>query len=49
MYPENPEGTQVIIGSMILEYVSDIARTRTRNMFRPKCASLLLGRSNGQI
>ena len=26
MYSENPEGTQVIVGSMNMEYVSDTAR-----------------------
>ena len=26
MYPENPEGTQVIIGSMNMEYISNTAR-----------------------
>ena len=35
MYPENPEGTQVIVGSMNMEYISDTARNRTRNLFRP--------------
>ena len=36
MYPENPEGTQVIVGSMNMEYISDTARNRTHNLFRPK-------------
>ena len=27
MYPENPEGTQVIVGSMNMGYISDTART----------------------
>ena len=36
MYPENPEGTQVIVGSINLGYISDTARNRTYNMFRPK-------------
>ena len=36
MYPENPEGTQVIVCSMNMGYISDTARNRTRNLFRPK-------------
>ena len=36
MYPENPEGTQVIIGSMNMGYISDTARNRTHDLFRPK-------------
>ena len=28
MYPENPEGTQVIVGSMNMGYISDTARNR---------------------
>ena len=47
MYPENPEGTRVIVGSMNMGYVSDIARTRTRNLFRPKCAPIPLSHSDG--
>ena len=35
MYPENPEGTQVIVGSMNLGYISDTARNRTHNLFLP--------------
>ena len=31
MYPENPEGTQVIVGSMNMGYISDTARNRTHN------------------
>ena len=26
MYPENPEGTQIIVGSMNMGYISDTAR-----------------------
>ena len=48
MYPENPEGTQVIVGSMNMGYISDIARNRTHNPFRPKCAPIPLGHSDGQ-
>ena len=36
MYPKNPEGTQVILGSMNMGYISDTARNRTHNLFRPK-------------
>ena len=36
MYPENPEGTQVIVSSMNMGYISDIARNRTHNLFHPK-------------
>ena len=36
MYPENPKGTQVIVGSMNMGYISDTARNRTHNLFRPK-------------
>ena len=36
MYPGKPEGTQVIAGSMNMEYISDTARNRTHNLFRPK-------------
>ena len=43
MYPENLEGTQVIVGSMNMGYVSDTARIQSRNLFRPKCAPIPLG------
>ena len=33
---QRPEGTQVIVGSMNMEYISDTARNRTHNLFRPK-------------
>ena len=36
MYPENSEGTQVIVGSLNMGYISDTARNRTHNLFRPK-------------
>ena len=49
MYPENPEGTQVIVGSMNLEFISDTARNRTHNLFRPKCAPIPLGHNDGQL
>ena len=46
MYPENLEGTRVIVGSVSIGYVSDTARIRTRNLFRPKCAPIPLGHSD---
>ena len=36
MYPENPEGTQVIKGSMNMGYISDTARNRTHNLFHQR-------------
>ena len=36
MYPENPEGTQVIVGSMNMGYIFDTARNQTHNLFCPK-------------
>ena len=48
MYPENPEGTQVIVGSMNMGYISNTARNRTHNLFRPKRESIPLGHSDGQ-
>ena len=36
MYPENPGGTQVIVGSMNMGYISDTVRNQTHNLFRPK-------------
>ena len=32
MYPENLEGTQVIVGSMNIGYIYDTARNRTHNL-----------------
>ena len=49
MYPENPEGTQVIVGSMNMGYISDTARNRTHNLFRPKREPIPLGHSDGLI
>ena len=46
--PENPEGTQVIVGSMNMGYISDTARNRTPNLFRPKRESIPLGHSDGE-
>ena len=45
MYPENPEGTQVIVGSMNMGYISDTARNRTHDLFRPKREPISLGHS----
>ena len=47
MYPENPEGTQVIVGSMNMGYISDTARNQTHNLFRPKRESIPLCHSDG--
>ena len=49
MYPENPEGTQVIVGSMNMGYISDTARNRTHDLFRPKREPIPLGHSDGQF
>ena len=49
MYPENPEGTQVIVGSMNMGYISDTARNRTHNLFRPKREPIPLGHSDGLL
>ena len=46
MYPDNPEGTQVIVGSMNMWYLSDTARNRTRNLFRPKREAIPLNHSD---
>ena len=47
MYQENPEGTQVIVGSMNMGYISDTARNRTHNLFRPQREPIPLGHSDG--
>ena len=47
MYPENPEGTRVIVGSMNMEYVSDTVKTRSHNLHVPKCAPILRGHRDG--
>ena len=49
MYPENPGRTQAIVGSMYMGYISDTARNRTLNLFRPKREPIPLGHSEGQI
>ena len=36
MYPENPERTQVIVGSMNMGYISDTVRNRTHNLIYHK-------------
>ena len=48
VYPENPEGTQIIVGSMNMGYISDTARNRTHNLFRPKREPIPLGHCDGQ-
>ena len=45
MYPVNPEGTQVIVGSMNMGYISDTAGNRTHNLLRPKREPIPLGHS----
>ena len=47
MYPENPEGNQVIVGSMTMGYISDIARNRTHNLFSLKWEPIPLYHSDG--
>ena len=47
MYPENPEGTQVIAGSVNMGYISDTARNRAHNLFRPKREPIPLGHGDG--
>ena len=49
MNPENPEGNQVIVGSMNIEYISDTARNRTHNLFCPKQEPIPLGQSDGSL
>ena len=46
MYPENQEGTQVIVGSINMEYISDTAKNRTHNLFRPKREPTPLGHND---
>ena len=47
MYPENPEETQVIVGSTNMGYVSDTARNRAHDLFRPKREPIPLFHSDG--
>ena len=49
MYPENPEGTQIIVGSMNMGYISDTARNRTHNPFHPKQEPIPLGHNDGAV
>ena len=49
MFSENPEGTQAIVGSKNMGYISDTARNRTHNLFCPKRESIPLGHSDGQL
>ena len=44
MYPENLEGTQVIVGSMNMGNIS--TRNRTHNLFHPKREPIPLGHSD---
>ena len=43
----NPEETQVIVGSTNMGYISDTARNRTPNLFRPKREPIPLDHSDG--
>ena len=45
--PREPEGTQVIVGSVNMGYISDTARNRTRNLFRLKRELIPLSHSDG--
>ena len=47
IYPENPEGTQVIVGSMNMGYISDTVKNRTHNLIRHKREPIPLGHSDG--
>ena len=38
MYSENPEGTQVIVGSMNMGFISDTARNRTLYLIVMSCS-----------
>ena len=49
MYQENPEETQVIVGSMNMGYISETARNRTHDLFRPKREPIPLGHSDGPV
>ena len=49
MYPENPEETQVIVGSMNMGYISDTAMNRTHNPFRPKWEPIPLSYSDSLL
>ena len=42
-------GTQVIVGSMSMGYISDTARNRTHNLFRPKREPMPLGHNDGRM
>ena len=49
MYPENPGGTQVIVGSVNMGYISDTARNRTHNLFHPRREPIPLSHSDGLL
>ena len=42
-------GTQVIVGSMNMGYISDTARNRTHKLFRPKREPIPLGHSDRRL
>ena len=43
-----PKGPKLIVGSMNMGYISDTARNRTHNLFRPKQEPIPLGHSDRQ-
>ena len=45
--PKKTEGTQVFVGSMNMGCISETARNRTHNLFRPKREPIQLGHSDG--
>ena len=47
MYLENPEGIQVIVGSMNMGYIFDTVRHETHNLIRHKREPIPLGHSDG--
>ena len=46
---QRPEGTQVFVGSMNMGNISDTARNRTHNLFRPKREPMRLGHNDGSL
>ena len=52
MYPENPEGTQVVVGSMNMGYIyiyPTLPGIELTTCFRPKREPIPLGHSDGLI
>ena len=47
--PREPEGTQVIVGSMNMGYISDTTRNQTHNLFHPKREPIPLCHSAGHL